>query len=134
MNLLPARTTDFLIQFNVLLKYSLSALLNLLSLLKWVISAGGRGCYSHKQTHVICSLLFLRHICSCPTNSKMSRYSSTRTGHTGFEKYVYPHEQPEQGSTNFQEIRYEEASLKFVDTVQFWLKQDNYGQFQENPT
>jgi hypothetical protein len=49
-------------------------------------------------------------------------------------KIVYPHEQPEQGSTNFQEIRYKAASLKYVDTVQFWLKQDNNGQFLENPT
>jgi len=40
----------------------------------------------------------------------------------------------EQGSTNFQDIWYEAASLKFVDTVQFRLKQDNNGKFQENPT
>jgi len=64
----------------------------------------------------------------------MSRYSSICSGHTGFENYVYPHEQPEQGSTNFQEIRDMAASLKFVDTVQFWLEQDNNGQFQETPT
>jgi hypothetical protein len=37
---------------------------------------------------------------------------SIRSEYIGFGNYVYPHEQPKLGSTNFQEIRYEVASAQ----------------------
>jgi hypothetical protein len=82
MNLLPARTTDFLIQLNFLLKCNLSASLRLL---KWFISAST----AHLQL-------------SYELEDDQIFVNMYR--HTGLENYVYPHEQSEQGSTNFQEI------------------------------